>query len=139
MKKNINLVLFFAVVVAVFLFWNYAHGLSIRFPELDFSRWKFGVASWYSEKDRHINEYTASGEKFSDQAITCASWNYHFGEKLLVINVLGGSYVVCRVNDRGPGKRLHRDIDLTKAAFKKISRVEKGLIYVVIIPTAKKK
>ena len=74
---------------------------------------------------------------FDDQALTCASWDYDFGEKLLVINALNGKGVVCRVNDRGPGKRLRRKIDLTKAAFKKIANPKRGLIPVTIFPVRK--
>jgi len=139
MRKLIAVVLFLALALAGVLVWNYIDGLLSRFPDLDFSRSRIGIASWYSETDPHINEYTANGEKFRDREITCATWDYPFGEKLVVINSMNGEYVVCRVNDRGPGKRLRRSIDLTKAAFKKIAHTEKGLIYVTIIPTAKKK
>lgn len=114
--------------------WVLVHDLKTRFPNLDFSLSRFGVASWYSETDKHINEKTANGEVFDDNAMTCASWYHDFGERLLVINFLNGKWVVCRVNDRGPNKRLNREIDLTKAAFKRISNPRRGLVYVTVTP-----
>ncbi len=119
--------------------WHYTMDLHARFPNMDFSRTRWGVASWYSERDKFINKRTANNEKFDDDAMTCASWNYPFGEKLLVINALNGKWVVCRVNDRGPGKRLKREIDLTKAAFNRISFFKRGLLYVSVIPINKPK
>ena len=105
---------------------------------MDFSQAQFGIASWYSKTDKNINEMTANGEKFNDRKITCASWDYPFGQKLVVINTLNGRWTVCRVNDRGPGKRLGRKIDLTRTAFRRISNPDLGLIYASIIPVNKK-
>lgn len=118
--------------------WVLVHDLKMRFPELDFSKAHFGVASWYSRSDKNINERTANGEKFNDRQMTCASWNYPFGEKLVVINTMNGKWVVCRVNDRGPAKRLRREIDLTRSAFRRIANPKRGLLYVSIIPTGQK-
>lgn len=136
--KFVKPVLFIFPAITGLLLWNYANDLHTRFPDIDLSRSRLGIASWYSETDRNIHERTASGEKFDDQEITCASWDYPFGEKLLVINTLNGKWVVCRVNDRGPNRRLRRQIDLTKAAFKRISSPSRGLICVAVIPTVKK-
>ena len=119
--------------------WHYTMDLRARFPDMDRSRMHFGVASWYSENDKFINKRTANNEKFDDDAMTCASWNYPFHEKLLVINALNLKWVVCRVNDRGPAKRLKREIDLTHAAFRRISHSKKGLIFVTVIPIEKQK
>jgi rare lipoprotein A len=130
----IVLVLLTDVVIAA---WVLVYDLKTRFPHLDLSRARFGVASWYSRKDKNIKPETASGEKFNDRKMTCASWDYPFGEKLIVINILTRKWVVCRVNDRGPNKRLDRTVDLTYAAFKKISNPKRGLIYVTVIPAEK--
>lgn len=126
------------VILGIFL-WGYMEDLHTRFPEMDLSRMRIGIASWYSETDRYINEKTASGEPFDDEMITCASWNHAFGEKLLVINLLNFRWVVCRVNDRGPNKRLHREIDLSKAAFQGIASLRHGLTLTVIVPTSNRK
>ncbi len=91
-----------------------------------------GIASWYSEKDPGINRHTANGEVFDDSAMTCADWHHPFGTKLKVVNLANGKSVVCRVNDRGPAKRLNRVIDLTKAAFRRIAEPRKGLVRVSV-------
>lgn len=137
--KFLGPLLFIVCLFAGVLIWAYAADLRSRFPEMDFSRSRLGVASWYSRTDRNINEYTASGEKFDDRDNTCASWDFPFGERLLVINTFNGKWVVCRVNDRGPNKRLRREIDLTKAAFKKIADTDRGLTVVAVLPVHKKK
>lgn len=122
-----------------YVFWSYVGDLNTRFPNKDFKRSRFGIASWYSETDQNIHSHTASGELFDDQGATCATWDYPFNEKLLVINLLNGKWTVCRVNDRGPGKHLRRSIDLTKATFQKIANLHHGLTCVAIIPIEKKK
>ncbi len=114
----------------------YISNLPVPFPDLEMSRAKIGKASWYSESDPGINEHTASGEVFDESDITCASWDYNFGQKLLIVNPATGARVTCRVNDRGPAKRLKRAIDLSKASFSQIARHKKGLVSVIIIPVA---
>jgi rare lipoprotein A len=130
------LVLLMDVVIAA---WVLVYDLKTRFPNLDLSRARLGVASWYSKKDKNIKPETANGEKFDDGKMTCASWDHPFGEKLVVINALTGKWVVCRVNDRGPNKRLDRTVDMTYAAFRKIANPKRGLVYVSVIPTEKQK
>src|SRR5262245_16345112 len=120
-KRFLFRTLIAAVLILAFGLSVYAHQLLTHFPNLDFSRWRIGVVSWYSEKDPYINEHTASGEPFDDNSLTCASWDFDFNEKLLVINLMNGKYVACRVNDRGPAKRLRREVDLTRAAFRRIA------------------
>ena len=91
-----------------------------------------GTASWYSETDPGINYRTANNEVFDDSKLTCASWHFPFGTYLKVENEANGESVICRVNDRGPAKRLNRLIDLTQGAFKQIAPVRKGLIRVSV-------
>ena len=138
-KRFFWIVLLFLLLNFGVSVWVLAHDLRVRFPHLDFSQARFGVASWYSKSDKNINEKTANGEKFNDRRLTCASWDYPFGEKLVVINALTGRWTVCRVNDRGPNQRLGREIDLTRTAFRRIANPRFGLIYVTIIPAGKKK
>lgn len=113
--------------------------LRARFPNLDYSKARFGKASWYSEKDKGVRELTSSGEKFDDSKLTCAAWNYPFDTELLIINPVNRRWVVCRVNDRGPAKRLGRAVDLSKATFRKIAKLKHGVIRVTVIPLPKKK
>lgn len=131
---------FFWIIVAFFLLniavsiWVLRADLKSRYPNIDFSLARFGISSWYSKSDPGINHRTANNEVFNDRLFTCASWDYPFNQKLVVINTFSGKWVVCRVNDRGPAKHLNRQIDLTKAAFRRIANLKRGLIYVTIIP-----
>lgn len=85
-----------------------------------------GVASWYGEELR--GRPTASGEPFNPDDMTCAMWDIPFGT--IVTVSLGNKSVKVRVNDRGPAKRLGRKIDLSKAAFEKLTSLEAGLVTV---------
>jgi len=93
---------------------------------LAFAKEKQVIASWYGEKYR--GKATASGEPFDPDELTAAMWDVPFGTKFRVH--CGKKFVVVRINDRGPAKRLKRGIDLSKAAFKKLSPLGKGLIEV---------
>lgn len=93
-----------------------------------------GVASWYSRHDPGVRRLTASGELFDDSKLTCASWHFKFGSYVRVTNRENGRSVVCKVNDRGPDRRLNRIIDLSKASFRSIASLKKGLIPVKITP-----
>ncbi|MBN2482883.1 MAG: septal ring lytic transglycosylase RlpA family protein [Candidatus Omnitrophica bacterium] len=94
-----------------------------------------GVASWYSETDPGILPTTANMEKFDDSQLTCALWDVPFNTLIKVKNLENGKYVVVRVNDRGPARRLVKNgriIDLTRAAFARIASLDRGLIPVEI-------
>lgn len=134
LKRKHKLLIVWILASLLLSFWWINRDLQRRFPDMDFSKAKFGTASWYSENDKHIEEVTANGEEFDDRAMTCATMNYPFDKKLLVLNPLNGKFVVCRVNDRGPHKRLGRGIDLTRAAFKRIGNLKHGLVQVMIVP-----
>ncbi len=105
---------------------------------LEERRHGIGTASWYSRKDKGIRKHTANGEIFDDTKRTCASWDYKFGTNLKVTNLHNGKSVICRVNDRGPAKRLSRIVDLTHAAFRKIADPRKGLVRVSVKPLGRK-
>ena len=89
------------------------------------------IASWYGDGEK-LNKHTANGEIFNSKDLTCATWNYKFNARLKVTNLENSKYVIVRVNDRGPNKRLGRAIDLTKHAFSKIANTDKGLVLVKI-------
>ena len=86
------------------------------------------TASWYG--DECAGNLTASGEPFEPRDMTCAMWDVPFGTRVRV--QLGPRFVVVRVNDRGPAKRLKRGIDLSRAAFAKLADTDAGLIKVKI-------
>ena len=69
-----------------------------------------GVASFYGNES---GSQTASGQRFNENAMTCAHRSLPFGTKLRVTH--GGKSVVVTVNDRGPFVR-GRVLDLSTAA-----------------------
>ena len=69
-----------------------------------------GVASYYGNES---GSKTASGQRFNQNAMTCAHRSLPFGTKLKVS--AGGRSVVVTVNDRGPFIR-GRVLDLSKGA-----------------------
>ena len=92
-----------------------------------------GIASWYSESSPGINYHTANMEVFDDSKLTCAIWDVPFNTFVRVTNLDNGKSVIARVNDRGPAKRLVRKgriIDLSRATFKRVANLGKGLIRV---------
>ena len=89
---------------------------------------RLGVASWYGPN--HQGRKTASGERFDPCDFTCASWDYPFGTVLRVSYL--DRFVLVRVNDRGPARRLHRAIDLSESAFSTLANPKLGLIPVTI-------
>ena len=67
--------------------------------------------------------------------MTCAIWGPAFNSRVRVTNVKNGKSIILRVNDRGPHGRYFRQgriIDLTKAAFQKLSDSKKGLLQVKV-------
>ena len=91
-----------------------------------------GVASYYTV--RSSSRLTASGEKFSDEAFTCAMMRGEFGKFYLVVSEEGDS-VVCRLNDRGPYVK-GRVIDLSKAAIRQL-HPKAGMIRVKVYELGK--
>jgi rare lipoprotein A len=69
-----------------------------------------GVASFYGNESGH---QTASGQRFNENAMTCAHRSLPFGTKLRVTH--GGRSVIVTVNDRGPFVR-GRVLDLSTGA-----------------------
>ena len=86
-------------------------------------------ATWYG--NQFHGKKTASGERFNQNAMTCASNKYKLGTHLKVTNIANGKSVVCRVNDRGKlGKGVV--VDLSKGAFAKIAPLSQGKVKVTI-------
>jgi rare lipoprotein A len=88
-----------------------------------------GKASYYSMKFQFRK--TASGERFNNYSMTAAHKSLPFGTRVMVTNTDNGKTVLVRINDRGPYVK-GRIIDLTRAAFTKIERIEKGIAEVKI-------
>lgn len=83
-----------------------------------------GIASFYGE--RWNGRKTANGETFNTEKISAAHKTLPFGTKVKVTNLSNDKSVVVVINDRGPYIK-GRIIDLSKAAFRKIEDINKGI------------
>lgn len=86
-----------------------------------------GVASTYGNESGH---QTASGQRFNENAMTCAHRSLPFGTKLRVSH--GGRSVVVTVNDRGPFVR-GRVLDLSTGAARAIGLSGLGQVTAEIV------
>ena len=82
--------------------------------------------------DKFHGKKTASGEKFNQNAMTCASNSHKFGTQLKVTNTANDKSVICRVNDRGGFGKYGVTLDLSKGAFAKIAPLAQGRARVII-------
>jgi rare lipoprotein A len=80
-----------------------------------------GMASYYGNES---GSRTASGQRFNQNAMTCAHRSLPFGTKLRVSH--GGRSVVVTVNDRGPFIR-GRVLDLSTGAARAIGLTSAGV------------
>jgi rare lipoprotein A len=80
-----------------------------------------GMASFYGNES---GSKTASGQRFNQNAMTCAHRSLPFGTKLRVTH--GGNSVVVTVNDRGPFVR-GRILDLSTAAARAVGLTSAGV------------
>jgi rare lipoprotein A len=83
-----------------------------------------GMASFYGNES---GSKTASGQRFNQEAMTCAHRSLPFGTKLRVTH--GGRSIVVTVNDRGPFIR-GRVLDLSTAAARAIGLTSAGVGHV---------
>ena len=87
-----------------------------------------GVASFYGNES---GSQTASGQRFNQNAMTCAHRSLPFGTKLRVSH--GGRSVVVTVNDRGPFIRAHTATALNFQITIFIAYVVGGILSIVVI------
>lgn len=85
-----------------------------------------GIASFYNQ-----SRYKAFGYKNGNFA---ASRDYPKGTKLKVTRLKTGKSIIVTVNDHGPELKTGRIIDLDTYAFKQLSSLGAGLIYVKVEP-----
>lgn len=105
-----------------------------------FMAWAFAdTASYYTyescRREGTSGVWTASGERFNENDLTCAMPHYNFGGFYKVTNLANGKSVIVRHNDYGPNKKLvkqGRIIDLSKAAFQSIADLRTGVISVKV-------
>ena len=86
-----------------------------------------GMASYYGNES---GSRTASGQRFDQNALTCAHRSLPFGTKLRVTH--GGRSVVVTVNDRGPFIR-GRVLDLSTAAARAVGITGVGQVTAEVI------
>jgi rare lipoprotein A len=84
-----------------------------------------GMASFYGNES---GSRTASGQRFNQNALTCAHRSLPFGTKLRVTH--GDRSVIVTVNDRGPFIR-GRVLDLSTAAARAVGITSSGVGRVV--------
>ena len=88
---------------------------------------RINKASYYGNTYRYVNgkpRYTANGDVFDMNAMTCASMIHPFGTMLKVTNTKNGKTVIVRVTDRG--RFAKNKIDLTYGAWGKIADLDKN-------------
>lgn len=90
-------------------------------------------ASWYGH-DSH-GKRMANGEPFNMREMTVAHKTLPFGTKLKLSNPQNGKTVVATVTDRGPNVK-GRDIDLSRAAAKKLGILDKGIARIQVAVVA---
>jgi rare lipoprotein A len=97
-------------------FWSHAHSAFMAAGR-SFS----GIASFYGNES---GSQTASGQRFNQNAMTCAHRSLPFGTKLRVTH--GDRSVVVTVNDRGPFIR-GRVLDLSTGAARAVGLTSAGV------------
>ncbi len=90
-----------------------------------------GLSSWYGKREQ--GHKTANGERFDRNKLTCASRTYPMGTLLLVKYPAKGTFVMVRVNDRGPWIS-GRILDLSERAAQILGIRVQGLGQVTITP-----
>lgn len=89
----------------------------------------YGVTGDTTDPWKHV--WTASGERFNEEAMTAASRKYPIGALVMVTNQRNVASVVVRINDIGPGWHLYRRgrvMDLSRGAFARIADLNTGII-----------
>ena len=90
------------------------------------AREQWGWASWYGPG--FAGRPTASGERFSPQALTAAHRSLPLGTRARVTNLETGQQVEVTINDRGPfADPERRVIDLSRAAAAQVGMVRRGV------------
>lgn len=83
-----------------------------------------GRATYYG--NHFDGALTASGEPFSNQAMTAAHRSLPFGTKVQVTNLENGKQTIVKINDRGPFVS-QRIIDLSQSAAERLDMVDRGV------------
>ncbi len=93
-------------------------------PNAPLFRAQVGVASWYGKEC--LGDYTASGQLYDMNALTCAHPSLPMGTKVRITNLANSRSVTLTVNDRGPAVP-GRIVDVSRLAAKRLGFVGAGL------------
>jgi rare lipoprotein A (peptidoglycan hydrolase) len=114
--------------------------VSVQLTAHPSAREQRGWASWYGPG--FAGRPTASGERFSPQALTAAHRALPLGTRARVTNLETGQQVEVTINDRGPfADPERRVIDLSQAAAAQIGMVRRGVgpVRVTVIDTPRQR
>jgi rare lipoprotein A len=109
-----------------------ASGGAVQKPSAALKMRSIGIASWYGKK--HQGRKMANGQQFDRCKLTAASWYLPLGTTIRVFNLANGKSVVVTITDRGPNLRLHRILDLSEGAARRLDYVARGLTPVFFMP-----
>ena len=87
-----------------------------------------GRVSFYGAEHGQARRRTACGEPFKPRGMTAAHRTLPCGTRLRVTDSATGRSVEVRVNDRGPARRLHRELDLAEGAADALGMRRRGVI-----------
>jgi rare lipoprotein A len=90
-----------------------------------------GIATYYAK--RYNGRKTNSGERYKPEKLTAAHPSFPLGTRVKVVNLDNRNEVIVRINDRCRKRKTH-NIDLSRAAAKKLGFFGKGMARVRIIP-----
>ena len=86
-----------------------------------------GYATYYTvascQREGTSGVWTANGERYQENALTCALPSRQFGQRVQVCGKQTGTCLTLRQNDYGPGKKARSRgviVDLTPTAFQQV-------------------
>ena len=127
-KPRFNPALAIGIIVALLVLarWNCARGEEL-------------TASWYSEASlkkegtwKTSKGVMANGQRFNEQALTCATRDFKLNTLLKVTNCKNKKTVLVKVTDRIGRRFKGKRIDLSKRAFAQIAPLKQGIIPVKV-------
>ncbi len=92
-----------------------------------------GVATYYA--NRYKGRKTHSGQRYNPEKLTAAHPTLPMGTKVKVVNLDNENEVVVVINDRCRKRKVH-NIDLSRAAAKKLGFLGRGMARVLIAQLA---
>ena len=87
-----------------------------------------GRVSWYGPEHGQAARRTACGERFRPDAVLAAHWTLPCGTRVRVTDLQTGRSIEIPVRDRGPHPRLHRALDLSRGAARRLGILSRGVI-----------